>query len=104
MFIFQDPPFVWIKKTENGTKIYSGFLIDILKEMQKEMKFSYEIHEVEDDEYGSFVGGKWIGMVGDVFYDVRLQSSVPITICTGYFEIQPTTCAYVLIFPCAYCP
>lgn len=66
----QDPPFVWIEKTKNGGKLYRGFLIDILNKIQEMKKFEYTIYEVADDEYGSFYDGKWIGMVGDVFYDV----------------------------------
>ena len=45
--------------------------MDILNKIQESVPFQYTIYEIEDDEYGSFDEGKWIGMVGDVFYDVR---------------------------------
>lgn len=72
----QDPPFVWIEKDSNGNKTYKGFLIDILRKIQELEQFEYTIYEIEDDEYGSFDDGKWIGMVGDVFYDVRKLSII----------------------------
>ena len=62
---------MWIDKTSSGKKLYRGFLIDIMKKIRESVKFEYGMYEIEDDEYGSFDNGKWIGMVGDVFYDVR---------------------------------
>ena len=48
--------------------------------MQKDLQFEYTIYEIADDEYGTLDEGKWIGMVGDVFYDV---SCLPFALSLG---------------------
>ncbi|XP_065062806.1 glutamate receptor-like isoform X2 [Rhopilema esculentum] len=75
-----DPPFVWIDNLKNGSRHFRGFLIDILKGMQKDLQFEYTIYEIADDEYGTLDEGKWIGMVGDVFYDKADFALAPFTV------------------------
>merc|ERR1711915_1097203 len=45
---------------------YRGYLVDLLKELSKFLKFKYEIKLVDDGKYGSFDGSKWNGMMGEV--------------------------------------
>lgn len=58
------PPFVMY---DNETKEYKGYCIDLLKKLQQEMKFDYELYLVEDGRYGTMdSNGNWNGMIRDV--------------------------------------
>ncbi|XP_076361370.1 ionotropic receptor 25a-like [Tachypleus tridentatus] len=60
--IIEDPPF--IIKTEEG---YTGFCIEILKELQRLLDFDYELVIPEDGYYGIIeVDGRWNGLVGQL--------------------------------------
>ena len=43
---------------------YSGFLLEVLKVLEKEMNFTSEISFSVDKKFGSLVEGEWNGMVG----------------------------------------
>ncbi|XP_050688703.1 uncharacterized protein LOC126981542 isoform X2 [Eriocheir sinensis] len=45
---------------------FSGFLVDMLEVIAKEMNFTYELYEVCDKAYGSEVDGRWTGVMGEV--------------------------------------
>ncbi|KAG8040310.1 hypothetical protein G9C98_000881, partial [Cotesia typhae] len=58
------PPFIEFNKE---TKKWEGICIDLLKEMQMYTKFSFEIYESPDGEYGSLSNdGKWNGMINEL--------------------------------------
>ncbi|KAK3753412.1 hypothetical protein QZH41_011968, partial [Actinostola sp. cb2023] len=52
--------------SSDGTIKYSGFCIEILEKLASELKFTYEIHEVGDGEYGSLINGEWNGMIREL--------------------------------------
>jgi hypothetical protein len=49
----------------NGT--FSGYCIDLIKELQKIMDFEYELYLAPDGEYGNMdANGIWNGMVKEL--------------------------------------
>ena len=65
----EEHPFI-IKTLKNGEVTYEGCCIDILKAIQKELrndKFNYIIYEVEDNQYGVEIDGKWSGLIGETW-------------------------------------
>merc|ERR1711915_755444 len=54
----------YLMSTPDG--YYRGYLVDLLKELSKFLKFKYEIKLVDDGKYGGFDGSKWNGMMGEV--------------------------------------
>lgn len=63
-----DPPFVIIEKDEFNQTSYKGFLLDLLKLLAQDLKFTYHLYQVPDQAYGSFdsVTGQWSGIVGEL--------------------------------------
>ena len=54
---------------EHGSKgedIYSGFVIDLLKEVGRRAGFNYELFQTDKGIVGAPVGGEWSGVIGDV--------------------------------------
>ena len=47
---------------------YEGYVVDLIKELSREVKFKYEMYIVEDRNYGSYneKTGKWNGMIADL--------------------------------------
>ena len=84
--IFQDEPFTFKPTNESDPSTYTGFCIDILNELAKNLNFTYSIYVVEDGEYGRNNNGTWTGMVGDVLYRVMLYSQ--------FFFILLRDCCY----------
>ncbi|GBN68665.1 Glutamate receptor ionotropic, kainate 2 [Araneus ventricosus] len=69
--VFQNPPYMMIKKPEDQTKgsseLYEGFCVDLLKEMSRILGFRYELRLVRDGSYGSRnTRGEWNGMVREL--------------------------------------
>ena len=59
------------KKTEGGRISYSGFCIDLLDELAKILKFTYEIYVSPDGKYGfETENGNWNGMIGELLNEV----------------------------------
>ena len=67
---FQENPFVIFNKEYpiKSNEQYTGFLIDLLREIQNELNFKYDIHLVEDGQYGDIdpETGRWTGMIQEV--------------------------------------
>ena len=49
-----------------GGEVYSGFVIDLIKEVGRRAGFDYELIQNEDGLIGAPRGGKWVGVIGDV--------------------------------------
>ena len=47
---------------------FEGYVVDLVKEMSKEVKFKYKFHLVGDGNYGGFnpTTGTWNGMIGEL--------------------------------------
>nr|ALG36131.1 ionotropic receptor 1 [Sclerodermus sp. MQW-2015] len=69
------PPFVMYDAEKNK---WSGYCIDLLEEIREYIAFEYDIHEVEDKEYGKMSeDGSWNGMIKELIEkraDVALGS------------------------------
>ena len=46
--------------------MYRGFCVDLLKKVAEIVGFNYTIRLVEDGTYGSFIDGKWNGIVSEL--------------------------------------
>nr|XP_006825247.1 PREDICTED: glutamate receptor ionotropic, delta-2-like [Saccoglossus kowalevskii] len=63
-----EAPFVMIEETVTGVK-YSGYCIDMLNEIAKELDFKYTLYLTPDDKYGGTNDdGTWNGLIGQVYY------------------------------------
>ena len=61
-------PFVIKKKQQNdGSPLYEGYCIDLLNELARNLKFTYEIYPSPDGLYGAETeNGTWNGMIGEL--------------------------------------
>ncbi|XP_035669394.1 glutamate receptor ionotropic, delta-2-like [Branchiostoma floridae] len=61
-----EEPFVFRTDGLDGPE-FSGFCVDLLKQLSIMLDYDYELYEVHDGKYGSRrVDGTWNGMIGDV--------------------------------------
>nr|AHA51398.2 putative ionotropic glutamate receptor [Hormiphora californensis] len=75
--VLEDKPFIIYNYTRhnysrcedmpNKDWCYTGVSIDIIKDLQKKLKFSYEFIEPEDGKFGSISGGEWNGIIRDIY-------------------------------------
>ena len=50
---------------------YEGYCIDLLNELAKNLKFTFEIYTVPDGLYGAeTINGTWNGMIGELISEV----------------------------------
>lgn len=69
----QDAPFV-VKKNTNGTISFDGYFIDLLKELAKILKFTFEIYSSPDGVFGAETDeGMWNGVIGELVNEVCSQ-------------------------------
>uniref|UniRef100_A0A3Q3G1M9 Glutamate receptor n=1 Tax=Labrus bergylta TaxID=56723 RepID=A0A3Q3G1M9_9LABR len=63
-----EEPFVMVAENILGQpKRYKGFSIDVLDALAKILGFKYDIYQVGDGKYGSFLpNGSWNGMIGEL--------------------------------------
>ena len=71
----QTAPFVIRKKEEqDGAAWYEGYCIDLLNELARNLKFTYEIYHSPDGLYGAEKeNGTWNGMIGELVNKVCKQ-------------------------------
>jgi hypothetical protein len=65
-----------------GNRRYKGYCVDLLDKISRMCGFNYTMKPVDDGLYGSYVDGKWNGVVSelidkvssdnDFFYKIRL--------------------------------
>ena len=61
-------------KTGGGRISFSGYCIDLLDELAKRLKFTYEIYVSPDGKYGSEMeNGTWNGMIGELLNEVSKE-------------------------------
>lgn len=76
------------KKTEGGRISYSGFCIDLLDELAKILKFTYELYVSPDGKYGSETeNGNWNGMIAELLNEVF--KNVILFMCLLLFVGEP---------------
>jgi len=59
-------PFIMPNNLNSTGERFEGFLIDMLNELATMLGFTFTIHENPDQSYGTYVGGKWNGMIAEV--------------------------------------
>eukprot|EP00058_Branchiostoma_floridae_P017155 XP_002602643.1 hypothetical protein BRAFLDRAFT_81924 [Branchiostoma floridae] len=47
----------------------TGFCIDLLKELARDVMFSYDLYLVPDNKHGKYEKGKWTGCIGELVKD-----------------------------------
>ena len=57
---------------------YEGYVVDLIRELSKEVKFKYKMYIVEDKNYGSFneKTGQWNGMIRDLIDHVSTSKPI----------------------------
>jgi len=59
------------KKLEDDSISYRGYCIDLLNELTRNLKFTYDIHVIPDGKYGvETENGSWNGMIGELLNEV----------------------------------
>ena len=55
---------------------YEGYVVDLIRELSKEVRFKYEMYKVADDQYGRYdqASGTWDGMIGDLVAHVSIET------------------------------
>ena len=62
----QNAPFI-VKNEDGDFPYYEGYCIDLLDELAKRLKFTYEMYSSPDGMYGAELeNGTWNGMVGEL--------------------------------------
>ncbi|XP_070579848.1 glutamate receptor ionotropic, NMDA 2A-like [Ptychodera flava] len=51
---------------EESARCCLGFCIDLLEQLKRDIGFTYDLHLVEDNNYGAEIDGQWNGMIGDI--------------------------------------
>ena len=63
----QEQQFIMRKMRKDGSISYRGYCIDLLNELARMLKFTYEIYPSPDGLYGAETeNGTWNGMVGEL--------------------------------------
>lgn len=63
-------------KQKDGTVTPQGYCIDLLKELARSLKFTFDIYLTPDGKYGAIrKNGSWNGMIGELVNEVCLASS-----------------------------
>lgn len=60
-----------MKNDSDADELFSGFCIDLLKEISVRVGFSYVIQEVSDGKYGAKINNVWNGLIGELVDRVR---------------------------------
>ena len=59
------------KKLEDGSILYTGYCIDLLNELKRNLKFTYDIYSAPEGKYGiETENGTWNGMIGELLNEV----------------------------------
>ena len=57
-----------------GNHQYKGYCIDLIEKIASICNFTYTIKLVDDGYHGSFVDGKWNGIIGELIEQVKIFS------------------------------
>nr|XP_026689799.1 glutamate receptor ionotropic, kainate 2 isoform X2 [Ciona intestinalis] len=76
----REHPYVF-KESNNKDSPYQGYCIDLLNLLSEDLKFSYKLVEVADNNYGNELeDGTWDGMIGEVMHGHADMAVAPLTI------------------------
>lgn len=88
------------KKLEGGSISYKGYCIDLLNELARYLKFTYEIYISPDGLYGSETeNGTWNGMIGELLNEVS-KDIVYFVYCSSVARVllNTPTDVFVMLF------
>lgn len=68
---FKLDPFAKKTTKPDGSVVYSGFCVELLQRLAGNLKFSFDIHESLDGQYGQEKNGQWNGMIRELIDGVR---------------------------------
>ena len=65
-------------RLESGSREFTGYIPDLLKELADIAEFEYDLYLVADARYGELLsdGGTWNGMIGDIVEGVRKKGRI----------------------------
>ena len=64
------------RKKNDGELFYEGYCIDLLNELARNLKFTYEIYTSPDGKYGAEMeDGTWNGAIGEIINEVCCRIS-----------------------------
>ncbi|CAH1246305.1 GRID2 [Branchiostoma lanceolatum] len=87
----QEQPFVFRKNLSDGVT-YSGFCVDLLKDLSAMLEFDYFLYEVHDGKYGSLQDdGSWDGMTRDIMQEDADLALGPIGVTTEREQVLDFT-------------
>lgn len=91
-----DAPFVIEKRLEDGSIKYTGYCIDLLNELAKNLKFTYEIYTSPDGLYGAETeNGTWNGIVGELMNKRADIAAAAITVTERREKVVDFTVPYM---------
>ena len=67
-------------ETLRGNDKYKGYCVDLLEKISKICGFNYSIKLVEDGLHGSYVNGKWNGIVSELIEKVSIDYILQVNI------------------------
>ncbi|KAI1700129.1 ligated ion channel l-glutamate- and glycine-binding site domain-containing protein [Ditylenchus destructor] len=81
-------PYVMLRKNHfdlDTNSQFEGFCIDLLEELANDLGFTYTIHVVKDNKYGSdpYGNGTWDGMIGEI---LRAEADMIVAPFTANFR------------------
>lgn len=74
---FQEEPFVYAttlrERERDNTTQWKGYIMDLIKQLQDNLKFEVDFHIVADGSYGGEdpLTKEWNGMVGELLNQVK---------------------------------
>lgn len=84
---FQNEPYIILDDTKQGQEKFSGYGIDLIKQLAERANFTPNFYLVADGAYGSHVGGGvWNGLIGDLMKHVSLPKPNTLNGKNGIFS------------------
>ncbi|XP_031550869.1 glutamate receptor 3-like isoform X2 [Actinia tenebrosa] len=89
-----ETPFVMKTNKSDGSFVYEGYAIDLLKEIAKQHKFIYEIYESPDGMYGAEENGRWNGAIKELLDGNADIAVTALTITEAREKVVDFTASY----------
>ncbi|RMX49451.1 hypothetical protein pdam_00013352 [Pocillopora damicornis] len=94
--VAESAPFMMSRKKENGEVFYTGYCIDLLNELVRNLKFTYEIYFTPDGFYGAETdNGTWNGIIGELLYKNADMAVADLTITEHRETVVDFTVPYM---------
>ncbi|KAI8500959.1 Glutamate receptor ionotropic, NMDA 2B, partial [Branchiostoma belcheri] len=85
-----------IPRSGHIIKCCSGFCMELLLQLAKDLHFTYEVYLVNDGKFGKLsLTGKWNGVVGDIVAEKADMAVAPLTINEERYEYMDFSAPFV---------